>query len=107
MEWGGSQCPKRFKRLGLTQLNVSNSLFVFGSAFLRSADVIPTLILPASAAAHPSVRANFMVVAEDVESENFCVCGSERDGDTVEHRDTACCAVSPSGGLIFSMGSPA
>ncbi|TKS80297.1 Capping protein [Collichthys lucidus] len=44
-------------------VNVSREITVF----LRSADVIPILILPASAAAHPSVRANFMVVAEDVE----------------------------------------
>ena len=27
---GATECVKRFKRLGLTQLNVNNSLFVFG-----------------------------------------------------------------------------
>lgn len=49
----------------------------------------------------------------DVESKNSTVCSRGRelgDCDTMEHRDTAWRAVSPSGGLhecIFSMGGPA
>lgn len=37
---GATECVKRFKWLGLTQLNVNNSLFVYGWSFLRSAGAV-------------------------------------------------------------------
>lgn len=87
---GGGQtteCVKRFKRLGITQLNVSNSLFVFGWSSLRSPHTPPRprpcLVLPASAAAaaaRSSVRANFMAVAGCAKWELW-VCSSEREGE--------------------------
>lgn len=87
---GGGQtteCVKRFKRLGITQLNVSNSLFVFGWSSLRSPHTPPQprpcLVLPASAAAaaaRSSVRANFMAVAGCAKWELW-VCSSEREGE--------------------------
>lgn len=111
---GGPQSGvKRFKWLGLTQLNVSNSLFVFGWSSLRSASVIPLPpTIPYSFSLHLLLLSQVWEPTSwlllEVKSENYeyAQVRELRDRDTIEHRDAAWRAVSPSGGLIFSMGGP-